>query len=214
MATENRSISGSDELTSVDSDNDFLAGVDTSDTTDGPGGTTKKIKPKNLPVSTATTAAIAVVQSDIDTHEANTSNPHSVTKSQVGLGNADNTSDANKPVSTAQQTALDLKQDKLITPKDITTDYTLIASDKDKFLTLRKGTAGTITIPDDTLATIANNTQISGMQADAGQYTFLPGSGVTIQCYNSRNKTAGQYAGWTLIKISSNTWWLEGNLTT
>jgi hypothetical protein len=35
-----------------------------------------------------------------------------VTKSDVGLGNADNTSDANKPVSTAQQTALDGKVDK------------------------------------------------------------------------------------------------------
>ena len=32
-----------------------------------------------------------------------------VTKSMVGLGNVDNTSDASKPVSTAQQTALDLK---------------------------------------------------------------------------------------------------------
>lgn len=32
-------------------------------------------------------------------------NPHAVTKSEVGLGNADNTSDANKPVSTAQATA-------------------------------------------------------------------------------------------------------------
>lgn len=32
-----------------------------------------------------------------------------LTKSDVGLGNVDNTSDANKPVSTAQQTALDLK---------------------------------------------------------------------------------------------------------
>ena len=34
-----------------------------------------------------------------------------VTKSHVGLGNVDNTSDANKPVSTATQTALDLKID-------------------------------------------------------------------------------------------------------
>lgn len=34
-----------------------------------------------------------------------------VTKSDVGLGNADNTSDANKPVSTATQTALNLKAD-------------------------------------------------------------------------------------------------------
>lgn len=32
-----------------------------------------------------------------------------VTKADVGLGNVDNTSDANKPVSTAQQTALDVK---------------------------------------------------------------------------------------------------------
>ncbi len=34
-----------------------------------------------------------------------------VTKAHVGLGNVDNTSDANKPVSTATQTALDLKAD-------------------------------------------------------------------------------------------------------
>ena len=35
-----------------------------------------------------------------------------ITKSMVGLGNVDNTSDANKPVSTATQAALDLKADK------------------------------------------------------------------------------------------------------
>lgn len=46
---------------------------------------------------------------DLDSHVANTANPHAVTKTQVGLGNADNTSDANKPVSTAQQAALDAK---------------------------------------------------------------------------------------------------------
>jgi hypothetical protein len=34
-----------------------------------------------------------------------------ITKSMVGLGNVDNTSDANKPVSSATQTALDLKAD-------------------------------------------------------------------------------------------------------
>ena len=35
-----------------------------------------------------------------------------LTKSNIGLGNVDNTSDANKPVSTAQQAALDLKVNK------------------------------------------------------------------------------------------------------
>jgi hypothetical protein len=47
--------------------------------------------------------------SDLTAHTSNTSNPHAVTKAQVGLGNVDNTSDTNKPVSTAQATALALK---------------------------------------------------------------------------------------------------------
>jgi hypothetical protein len=41
------------------------------------------------------------------------SNPHGTTKDDVGLDQVDNTSDANKPVSIAQQAALDLKNDKL-----------------------------------------------------------------------------------------------------
>lgn len=47
----------------------------------------------------------------VDTHINNKSNPHGVTKAQVGLGNVDNTSDANKPISTATQTALNKKAD-------------------------------------------------------------------------------------------------------
>lgn len=39
-------------------------------------------------------------------HTTNKNNPHSVTKAQVGLGNVDNTSDSNKPVSAAQTTAI------------------------------------------------------------------------------------------------------------
>ena len=46
------------------------------------------------------------VESEISVHTHNTSNPHGVTKSQVGLGNCDNTSDLSKPVSTAQAAAI------------------------------------------------------------------------------------------------------------
>ena len=53
-------------------------------------------------ISTNSTALLA--------HLSLTNNPHSVTKTQVGLGNADNTSDANKPISTATQTALNEKE--------------------------------------------------------------------------------------------------------
>lgn len=51
----------------------------------------------------------------ISNHVSNKNNPHEVTKSQVGLGNVDNTSDVDKPVSTAQQSALDGKVDKVST---------------------------------------------------------------------------------------------------
>ena len=50
-----------------------------------------------------TTAAVA--------HTPLTNNPHSVTATQVGLGNCDNTSDLDKPISTLAQAALDLKAD-------------------------------------------------------------------------------------------------------
>lgn len=52
-----------------------------------------------------------------DNHAADQTNPHAVTKSQVGLGNADNTSDANKPVSTAQAAAIKAVQDDLTSHK-------------------------------------------------------------------------------------------------
>ena len=69
------------------------------------------------PVSTATQAAIDKVKEDLEqsigggsetltSHIENKSNPHEVTKEQVGLGNVDNTADKDKPVSTAQSEAI------------------------------------------------------------------------------------------------------------
>ena len=49
---------------------------------------------------------VTALETKVNNHIANKSNPHGVTKSQVGLGNVNNTSDADKPVSTAQATAI------------------------------------------------------------------------------------------------------------
>lgn len=49
---------------------------------------------------------VTVLETKVNNHIANKSNPHTVTKTQVGLGNVNNTSDADKPVSTAQATAI------------------------------------------------------------------------------------------------------------
>lgn len=50
--------------------------------------------------------ADTTVNAKVDSHIGNKSNPHAVTKAQVGLGNVNNTSDVDKPVSTAQATAI------------------------------------------------------------------------------------------------------------
>lgn len=68
-----------------------------------------KTKLDGLKDQAGITSDINAVQTNLETHINNKSNPHKVTKDQVGLGNVDNTSDANKPISTATQTALNGK---------------------------------------------------------------------------------------------------------
>lgn len=74
---------------------------------------------KNKPVSTPQATAIADAkkagtdaQANLTAHINDKQNPHEVTKAQVGLGDVDNTSDVNKPISTATQNALNGKLDK------------------------------------------------------------------------------------------------------
>ena len=62
----------------------------------------------SLPYITLTPAAAASLYAPI-ANPTFTGTVAGITKSMVGLGNVDNTTDANKPVSTATQTALDLK---------------------------------------------------------------------------------------------------------
>ena len=46
------------------------------------------------------------VKDSLDEHIADKANPHQVTKTQVGLGNVDNTADIDKPVSNATKSAI------------------------------------------------------------------------------------------------------------
>lgn len=58
--------------------------------------------------------AIKVDCKSYDKHLTDQNNPHNVTKAQIGLGNVDDTSDLDKPISTATQNALDEKADKSV----------------------------------------------------------------------------------------------------
>ena len=68
-----------------------------------------KTKLDGLKDQAGITSDIDAVQTNLETHINNKTNPHKVTKAQVGLGNVNNTSDANKPISTATQNALNSK---------------------------------------------------------------------------------------------------------
>ena len=100
-------------LTPTDKIVDVTVPTDTADLTNG----------ADFATMTEVTTAVSpkADASDLTAHTGNRSNPHGVTKSQIGLGNVDNTSDADKPVSTAQQNALNLKVDK-VTGKGLSTE--------------------------------------------------------------------------------------------
>ena len=101
-------------------------------------------------------------ETTVYTHPSGT-NPHGATKSDVGLGNVDNTSDANKPVSTAQKAAIDAVQDNVDTVQDELTEH--IDNDDIHF-------------------TADERTKLSGIATGANKYTH-PSSGVTAGTYKS-----------------------------
>lgn len=72
-------------------------------------------------IQRATSTEAAITQS-VSQHTGDTNNPHQVTKAQIGLSNVDNTSDINKPVSTAQQLAINNAKQEV---RDIVDNYTI-----------------------------------------------------------------------------------------
>ena len=103
-------------------------------------------------------------------HNTNTSNPHSVTKAQVGLGSVDNTSDADKPVSTAQVTAIGLKLDATHAGTGGAAHANVVAA----------GAAG--------FMTGADKTKLDGIEASANNYTHPANHAPSIITQDSSNR--------------------------
>ena len=137
------------------------------------------------------------IKTKINAHSSSTSNPHNVTKAQVGLGNVDNTSDANKPVSTAQQTALNNKVDKIsgkgLSTNDFTDTYKskidadrvidLSKSGSNLVVDFRDGANKTITLDSGTTSIITQETD--------GRLKHQDGDGTTVY-YDPRPKLLDQ----------------------
>ena len=61
---------------------------------------------KDLADNTSVDTKVGGVRQELDAHIEDLLNPHQVTKGQIGLGNVDNTADADKPVSNSAQAAI------------------------------------------------------------------------------------------------------------
>lgn len=61
---------------------------------------------KDLADNTSVDGKVNGVRQELDAHIEDLLNPHQVTKGQIGLGNVDNTADADKPVSNSTQAAI------------------------------------------------------------------------------------------------------------
>lgn len=94
-----------------------------------------------------------------------------------------------------------------------TDSYTVTLADEGKCLSINKTTANTITVPSHASVALSTGTTIRILQLGAGQITLTPASGVNLFSQSSAFKMAGQYAMAVLIKIASNTWVVDGNLT-
>lgn len=89
-----------DKLITINQASSFTAGVMSA---------SDKTKLDGLKAQAEIDTSISNVQNNLNAHINNRTNPHRVTKEQIELDQVDNTSDANKPISNATQTALNGK---------------------------------------------------------------------------------------------------------
>lgn len=129
-------------------------------------------------------SSISTVSTALTTHEADTANPHSVTAEQIGLGNVDNTSDLDKPISNAVQSALNNKVTVEAGKGLSTNDFT--TADKEKLdgiqagaqvntVTSVAGKTGVVTLVKDDvgLSNVANELQYSASNPQPITYATL-----------------------------------------
>lgn len=120
-------------------------------------------------------------RTDLTNHKNNTSNPHGVTKAQVGLGNVDNTSDANKPISNAQATVNATIFDKANvdtsipdTPLDTHVPSTKLVNDK---FVKHNTYDGTLSVKKADYSDLANNLDSNLIMVDKTPYLYRTSGG-------------------------------------
>ncbi len=100
----------------------------------------------------------------------------------------------------------------LLSINQTTVNYTLVLSDKGKLVKAKDTGAITITVPLNSNVLFPIGSQILVVRDETGEVDIVGDSGVTVLSVNSWNKLNNQYSSATLIKMSTDTWYLLGDL--
>lgn len=109
----------------------------------------------------------AVPTEEFRTHVENVENPHHVTAAQIGLDRVNNTTDLEKPISTAVQAALDNISDVIHSLNNAKPGFTDVSYDMEKGLLTLKSALETKTV------TIPLNALISSITYNANSHTLV-----------------------------------------
>ena len=96
---------------------------------------------------------------------------------------------------------------------DTSTAYTLVLGDQSNMIACSNGSAITLTVPPYADVAFPQGTEITFVQAGAGQVTLTTGAGVTLIAADSELKTRVQYSVGYLYKSATNSWVVSGDLT-
>jgi len=139
--------------------------------------------------------------------------PSGLVKNDVGLQNVDNTSDANKPISSATQIALDAKSNNLTTSKVVSaTSYQLVLEDIYTRIEFTSTSPVTVTIPADLTLNLPIGSSVELLQAGTGKIT-VQGEQLAVSIYGPDNqfKSRVQWSSIFLEKRSANSWLVTGD---
>jgi len=156
-------------------------------------------------VTSAKIADGAIVNADVNASAA-------IAYSKLNLG----TSIVNADVSTTA--AIDLGKLADATIDEKSTSYTLVLTDKNKFIKMNiTSTANTVTVPTNASVAFPVGSQIHIIQYGTGKTQVIPVSG-TVTIYSNPTSAPGaylraQYSSATLLKCDTNIWMLMGDLS-
>jgi hypothetical protein len=154
----------------------------------------------------ASALAAKATASSLSSHVENMSNPHGVTKAQVGLASVDDTSDLAKPVSTATQAAITAALAHLTEDPRTGTAETLTLANDGQLVTMSNAADNTLTVPAESSVAFPIGAQIAIAQVGDGHTTIAAAPGVTILSLDDVLVLAGKGATAALVKRASDTW--------